>query len=80
MYKPHFGSEAFWEYEAIYGKYRNQEPIDILVENFENSRRNDEDVIDFNKLYSILLSSSQGSRKELEEYFNQLMAVGSESI
>lgn len=79
--------ESLKKFEEVYQEYRNQaastESTSTDEELQSNDEAADEELLDFNKLYSPVsspLTTSQSSKKELEEYLDQPRAASNEDI
>lgn len=69
------------KFEEIYELYFKEEPVSEVPEE-EDLIGNDEDIIDFNALYStpINFTNSQNSKQELEKYLSQPRSASSVDI
>lgn len=71
--------ESLRRFENLYEEYRLREPVEEPMDTREEDR-DDEDAIDFNRLYSPPSSStgSQSLKKELEQYLKEPRATRNE--
>jgi len=71
------------KFELIYKTYYNLEPVlELPEEESHDTIDSDEDIIDFNTLYSTLVNytNSQNDMRELETYLSQPRSASSEDV